>query len=91
MMNAAPASSGKPLNSASRKAIDIAAVGINTINEGFIQSPSFCDAALAIYKTVLIMIEAKAKKNCSLIVKNNDQTQKAIIAIINKDEVFIMF
>lgn len=37
------------------------------------------------------MIEAKAKKNCSLIVKNNDQMQNAIIAIISKEDVFMLF
>jgi hypothetical protein len=43
------------------------------------------------YKTVLTIIEATAKKNCSLIVKNKDQTQNAIIAIISKEDVFMMF
>jgi hypothetical protein len=34
--SAAPASSGKPLNNASKKQNDMQAVGMNTINDGFI-------------------------------------------------------
>jgi hypothetical protein len=43
------------------------------------------------YKTVLTMIEATAKKNCSLNVKNKDQAQNDIIAIISKEDVFMLF